>query len=1749
MQSSIVRQCLLHLSDAEIEALLLSSEKLRETIRVTGHRPRGATIDVRGFRQWLKIPGQSDRLLNGLPQLYASEMETRSVEGAAIAHSVGEQSVLFLAARQGNISVDEFVDHLRRLREAPSGEVADPPATAAELSEQIEVLRATASEFAAHLTAMAGRVRDGMPLELSLAELQSWNAAVEAVAATLREVEGSEGIAGFEAMDHAVRTAAAREAELAAATERRAQQWERLENLRGAARGFEPLIGDEFYRNAHERATTEIQALEAELGIEPPAPAEAPVADVETAAVAELDDLAPPPAEFDTPEVAEVRADLAPEPQPVEGDDQDGPADEIASSRTDSVAPADVLDAELARHVGTGNFAAAWLIAQAGGLPPLDVAAFELAAMAFNSGPGSIDSSEALVALTSLPDGEFSSAGFAAVALAAALRAALLAGWVPRSELESVVRQANPAPSWKDLVDESIHACDRHYQHVVGVRGLVDSADDDARERARALRTLLENRQIGYPRADKVLKVLLWSSEALGAALEAVVMASGGEARRAALAGALARIGNADDLIEEVDARVSSPQQLRAKIVAWARSALVRSIEDVYLCVNEALEAELRAARDSRPGAAQESGRKLVLAARAVRTGADGGSVGELALGRLVEWILAPASPEGVLTTADLLVQAALPVTSAERGPAGLPVLAGCDAEQVVAALREPAPDAELFQAYAGRGDLFSAGVLAVRSPELADQFAACRIDWGHRLTREVTALRADLGRTYVDDTSQETFSDFEARLVTPENYSGDRFDLELESLQQMRNELADHRSGIARRLTADAAEVVQGAEERKRIAALIANEDFIGANELLALARIDQPLPPIGDRDDAAGAHVFDAFTAALERIEHDRAAGIKDVVAQLTEHGIRKPIAKSDLDRLEGWNRLRTLNVRSGKLATQTINSILRALGIDVRGDLNDCTARGVRHYRLYKLAATPIDGSLVPGLGSQATRYSVAVTADATQLKQTLTSAFPAGNGPNLVLFDGVLTREQRDQCLATCRTKQISAIVIDHAVAVFVASRYPQSFRAVQQLTLPFTCFGHYTVVAGNVPDEVFVGRAEELKMLEARDGSLFVYGGRQLGKSALLRKLQRDFSAVPDQHAVFIDLNSHGIGTWAESAKLWPVLFEELRAAGGIVPKGLSGVRQADRVVREIRDWLRGKETRRLLVLLDEADAFLDKESTSQFANIGPLKRLFDDSEGRFKPVFAGLHKVQRLQNVSNTPLAHGGRDILIGPLEAAPARDLVVRPLEALGYRFQNAESVWRLLAFTNLQAGLIQIVCTDLIKHLQSRAPRRGEPLIVIQDSDVDVVTKSKATRDRIAEKLRLTIDLDIRYRVIALTVAAISMDDRFRSHYSASEIRIWCELYWEAGFADLTSAQFAVYLDELVGLGVLIRTAEQCYMVRSPNIVTMLGSKIQLITELEESRQFELPHEYNPRSTRRTVQQSATGTIRSPLSEHDLGLLLPVSHKYDSSNFVVVGSAALGIGDVHTVLRAVAGERNVDLTVQQGVPPDVPALIEAFRFAGTGTSAPRALVIDASGADQASACRLAAGLRGLAKRRRGHLIAVFGADGVTAAQSLSGSGPRFTSIRLERWSGDAIRAWHDNPLNTPTERKKLLGVSSGWPQLVERAVVEVSSTDLSHAQVCDILADFPESRDRAEEFLRDVGVRDDQRTVLSHWAQLGDDARARIEVVAAVLERPVQEVQRVAQRLEVIEVLAERDGEYAIDPVVYRALRRADA
>src|SRR5690606_28016170 len=108
--------------------------------------------------------------------------------------------------------------------------------------------------------------------------------------------------------------------------------------------------------------------------------------------------------------------------------------------------------------------------------------------------------------------------------------------------------------------------------------------------------------------------------------------------------------------------------------------------------------------------------------------------------------------------------------------------------------------------------------------------------------------------------------------------------------------------------------------------------------------------------------------------------------------------------------------------------------------------------------------------------------------------------------------------------------------------------------------------------------------------------------------------------------------------------------------------------------------------------------------------------------------------------------------------DAIEALALITKPLGDLGYRFESDDLPMRILSHTNYYPSLIQIYCKHLLAHLvDPSTPKfdaRTSPPYVITGRHLDAVQDDEL-RAKILEKFRLTLDLDPRYRLIALCIA----------------------------------------------------------------------------------------------------------------------------------------------------------------------------------------------------------------------------------------------------------------------------------------------------------------------------------------------------------------------------------------------------------
>ncbi len=1373
------------------------------------------------------------------------------------------------------------------------------------------------------------------------------------------------------------------------------------------------------------------------------------------------------------------------------------------------------------------------------------------------------------------------------VACVAALRAGLTACW-PHALVSDFSPPAGLAEPWQELLTVLVAAVRNGRSYDPGVYHADDPQQDhDLREelgtQAKQLLNSLSRRKTKYQRATRVLQDLVGPGGELGLALRDVIQwVDGGPLPATAFRDRAEHLRNPDHvdrLIEQTDSRFRTPKQAKEPITAGALRQLhaaCRSVADVLT------KADAVAASLLKPAGLSQSGiPELASTRRGLRDVASPPGVGGAALELLQRWLEGKLPAPGTDSrqvkedgsprpaTDCLLTLSELP-----RDSGGLPDLQDLRTARRLAALMA-SPDAEqALRRYLVRGDLHLARALVDAARQDPTGYGSPDAEWGESAERrvqqgqenwretvrrrhtEAAVLLAQMRTLNLLAPDQER--EFTGRLQ--EFADGDqagRYRYAVDRLEALRQELSQLVQQDTRRQRQELEQLRIAPSDYDRIARLITEGDTVTAEEFLALARGGKQLPerPEDDGEELA------VFLAGLtgpgvplpggDGVDADWWAVRHGSGAQLTE--------AADLG-LRSWKALCTRHGRNSEWQ-QHLPRVLRLLGLEPNGQpVVETRTQGVRRFKVRaRVAERP---GYVAALGSQATSYTVQLIWEEQRANGPLAHLEDADVDANIVLYLHPLGVEGRRRLADAARASAQQALVVDPAVVGWMAARAPGSFRALQRITLPWAAYNPYTpFVAGLVPPEVFYGRDEEMREVMDPRGGLFLYGGRQLGKSALLRRVARLFpSRSDDYEAVYLDLLKAEIGQAEAPDKIWSLLADELKRRG-VFGNKVSEQVGPDVVARRLTDWLDADESRRLLVLADEADAFLTADSRrtfrtggeSTFPNVKRFQQLMEHSERRFKIVFAGLHQVQRFGALSNVSTAHGGPDVLVGPLKQQAALRLVTEPMAALGYVFARPELIWRILAITNYQANLVQIFCSELVRTLHARTYDGRDRATAISESDVQEVAASETLRRRIAERLRFTINLEDRYRVLALLIALESLKDGYRGDYSAKELLDLARDAWPEGFEECGVQQAEIYLNEMVGLGLLIRLGDRArFAVRSPNVVNMLGTQEELETELHET-EFGLPYDYNPRAARRILGRDRSSGVQrySPLTEGQLheaaqpGVSVVSTTELHQPDLVLQAVAAFAEGrgvkvmrsqreeDLVTVLAAAARLRtaHVVLADLRGVPAD--ALGDGLR-----------LCVEHAGPAADKHVPQNDGR----KNKQSRSVLVLADAGVVGSLRATDERRRLRvrTLQSRRWTADSLRAWPECPFDSREERRRLTDAASGWPQLTEVAVADVSLRGATLDDALDHIRTITAKQANVDSHLRKSGLTDKDLSLLVLWTEYVEEGQGvPVDDVEAATGLGSEETRDWLVHLDELNVLDETDGGIALDPVTFRAVR----
>lgn len=1429
------------------------------------------------------------------------------------------------------------------------------------------------------------------------------------------------------------------------------------------------------------------------------------------------------------------------------------------------------IDDAMAGFIREGRFDEAWhlTVAFQGYGPRAE--AFAYAAAAFRC--RSVEQAET-VAVTF--DGRWQAERFRgdptadAVVMVAAIRVGRTMAWPPaplvgRPTAVSEASAPGDADSaWWALADAAARVV-RHRGRLPGS----EPGDDETSERRSVLaeqaRTLMEQlpkRRVKYNRATMVLRYLMRG--VVEETLSAVHEWAEGRATTDDLRARTEywRSTSPDDLIDIADHELSV--LVRDPIEAGARQRLRQHLQEVETVVATALALADAVIPDA--AGQYEGGLRRVLNALEPHNPPAGAEFA--ALGFLRDWLSGRhrAHGGGEISLDDPLRPDPTPLLAApalwEHGDG--PRL---DDATAIADLIERRPLDGLLASYEARGDVGLARRLlaealrgktpAVEIPERSEAEALerrvtateqnCNMQRRaeYRIVADLSAriLAMDLNGSDGASSGKTTDeADFRGRLqALVEPPADGAYGRALSELQEIGDQLRSMAERVTDGMRRDLEARTQlSDEDKRRIAELLDKGDVVAARELMTILETEGLLPQPTQSGASSGLAEFVALLTTAESLfKPQRLTLGARWFAEQAASGNRFDDAVNKA--LNSWDHLPN---GLGELQ-RDLPGILRILGLDCRSSQITVEARGgdrlpVGVLRLRARLQPPRDGYLA-AFGSQApTHFTLYIVTNPTVAERPLkfVKDWPEG-GPVIVLCPRPIWFEARNELMAGMRRAAAEVLLVDSAVFGWVAARGQQSFRAMQHVTLPWTGLNPYTpFAAGRVPPEVFHGRTAEMRDIASPYGPMFVYGGRQLGKSALLRRVAEEFGDSGSRIAVYVDLKSKGIGEEEPAERVWRVLADQLHQHGVVSSDRTGEGATPTAVATAIQRWLRTDPDRRILFLADEADAFLtaDHRDTVPFRTFTSLLGLINEMDGRFKAVFAGLHQVQRfIKTVPNVSLAHGGAPICVGPLDAASARRLIVDPLAAVGYVFGDDADrlVWRIFAHTNGQACLLQIFCDALVRRLAARESG-GLPSLIGED---DVELAARQVRPVLAERLRFTINLQDRYRLLMLILALKSVEDGYTRGYETTELLDEARVWWPDGFGPATPDEVDVTLGEMVGLGVVVRRGERRYAVRSPNLVAMLGSRESLEAELE-AESFDSPYEYDPDLARRTLQ--LYGLIRqvSPLTERQLReALSPGVRK-------LVVTEALGGERVRDALDSYAQTANLDIDWTDA--ERLAVKINEIRRRGRRS----VVAVDARETDLAvlaDSVELAEQEKSSVFPGQEAMNVVLGSERsvlfiVEPVQSAADCMSRIPKIRPARWTTESLKSWPDCPATNAESRAGLIHASGGWFDQVENIIAKTEDgiplIDVQQSWV-EAMSDASEARNH----LRRAGVGERALESLLTWADCVDGAEPEPELVALLNDDGRGEVR--LRELDELGVLDRGPDGTALDPATLRAAR----
>lgn len=506
--------------------------------------------------------------------------------------------------------------------------------------------------------------------------------------------------------------------------------------------------------------------------------------------------------------------------------------------------------------------------------------------------------------------------------------------------------------------------------------------------------------------------------------------------------------------------------------------------------------------------------------------------------------------------------------------------------------------------------------------------------------------------------------------------------------------------------------------------------------------------------------------------------------------------------------------------------------------------------RKEEIFRLELTPTAKSLAD--------YRHPISAFGTQTKSPMNVVVLHGNVPPKQLVDqitemgmGGLTIVLLNFPVSLAVRRQIAEefhkttgqnpfILIDQVLFLYLAlHQETERLPIMLKCTLPFTTYQPFVRDGGSTADEMFCGRSKELATIKDPNGACVVYGGRQLGKTALLERAE-SLCFKPENRAYAVYCN---ILNCNSEESMVVKIVEDVRKKTGIIFEKCATIKAlSDSFEKLFRD----KKMESMLLLLDETDKFLSSIADQDYAPLQPLIDLKRSTKNNFKFVLAGLHNVCRAKNATarNGVFGQLGTPLCVKPLSPTDALQLLSRPLKYLGFQIDRYPHLETILTNTNYYPGILQFFGYMLVETLAVQYSKYyravdDNPPFTLQDDQLGAVMNSVDLNRSIRDKFRWSLELDQRYFMIARCIAILYyLSDEFTNSWLGFTIEEIMDIANDYGIQCLegeTAGEYKNLLDEMEEMGILSKpdAEKNQYRLRRSSFIDIIGSNFDAVNE----------------------------------------------------------------------------------------------------------------------------------------------------------------------------------------------------------------------------------------------------------------------------------------------------------------------------